>query len=729
MRKPVLGIFLCLPTMVWGGNTIQNLQPRLDRPTVTNLGVQIVYTDDDNRNAMATLQYRKAGDASWRDAMNPLRVLPETVVGRAVPANFAGSVLDLAPDTAYELRVTIQDPDGPVNQSYLLNARTRAVPGLPQTPRYLNVSTVAGLQAALSASQPGDVITLQPGVYKVQWLQMSKSGTAANPIVIRGVSRDVVILDGSNCFCNIIEVYSSYVQLENMTIQSGSQAIRFQGDGAVGNVLRRVRIRDVDNAVNTKFNQLDFYYGDSIFQGRIPFPLTWQDDNGARSGPYGIAVNGHGHVIVNNQFQGFGDAVFFGSAGSRAVDFIGNDILHNYDDGIETDFTEGNIRVMRNRFTNSLMAMSVQPVYGGPVYLIRNVGFNLRGSQIKFNGEGGGGYPSGVVALHNTFVSPERSLKIYAGVPTANSIIQNNLFIGPTYQGGSIAEWFGALTQTTLNYNGYWPDGGFNIGFPSGQVVWPNFNAMATAGQVETNGRLLGRNNFYNGMIGPDTYFVYQQPQNMILLPTSGAIDQGVVIANVNDHFIGVRPDMGALEAGCPVPHYGPRPVAVNETNQVTGCSASNPAPNAPSRADRFGVLNRSVTAKRLTAWSSDPQGYADVATVELVVKTPSSGVSVSNACAIVVDRTQGRVWLWNDAGTARLGPLAFGAAGTLQNSLCSVNAATSVLSGIAEDRTVQAAVEVTFQGPFATATKSASVRATDLQGATEGFRAFGSFQ
>jgi hypothetical protein len=44
------------------------------------------------------------------------------------------------------------------------------------------------------------------------------------------------------------------------------------------------------------------------------------------------------------------------------------------------------------------------------------------------------------------------------------------------------------------------------------------------------------------------------------LRPGSAAIDRGVVIPNVNDGFTGSAPDLGALEAGQPLPVYGPRP-------------------------------------------------------------------------------------------------------------------------------------------------------------------------
>ena len=44
------------------------------------------------------------------------------------------------------------------------------------------------------------------------------------------------------------------------------------------------------------------------------------------------------------------------------------------------------------------------------------------------------------------------------------------------------------------------------------------------------------------------------------LRPQSAAVDRGVVLPGITDGFSGQAPDLGALEAGQPLPIYGPRP-------------------------------------------------------------------------------------------------------------------------------------------------------------------------
>ena len=59
---------------------------------------------------------------------------------------------------------------------------------------------------------------------------------------------------------------------------------------------------------------------------------------------------------------------------------------------------------------------------------------------------------------------------------------------------------------------------------------------------------------------GPDPRTLYRPADfDFHLRPDSPAIDAGVRLLGVNDDFTGRAPDLGAYEAGRPVPHYGPR--------------------------------------------------------------------------------------------------------------------------------------------------------------------------
>src|SRR5579872_1395159 len=90
----------------------------IDPPTLINLGFEWVIQGDDNRNAKVEVSYRKKGDKAWKTAMPLLRLQHERVYqGEGVfnvemPNMFAGSILDLEENTAYEVKLALSDPDG-----------------------------------------------------------------------------------------------------------------------------------------------------------------------------------------------------------------------------------------------------------------------------------------------------------------------------------------------------------------------------------------------------------------------------------------------------------------------------------------------------------------------------------------------------------------------------------------------------------------------------------------
>ncbi len=67
----------------------------------------------------------------------------------------------------------------------------------------------------------------------------------------------------------------------------------------------------------------------------------------------------------------------FRTAFPLAIDFYSNDIFNMGDNCFETDGGARNIRVFRNRCFNSAAgALSVQPIFGGPVYFYQNLVYN-----------------------------------------------------------------------------------------------------------------------------------------------------------------------------------------------------------------------------------------------------------------------------------------------------------------------------------------------------------------
>src|SRR5687768_2783900 len=88
----------------------------VEPPTLQALGFEWPLAGDANRNATASIRYRKKGTDAWREGLPLLRIGGEEtkylVVDFTAPPMFAGSLFDLEPGTAYEIALRIADPDG-----------------------------------------------------------------------------------------------------------------------------------------------------------------------------------------------------------------------------------------------------------------------------------------------------------------------------------------------------------------------------------------------------------------------------------------------------------------------------------------------------------------------------------------------------------------------------------------------------------------------------------------
>ena len=98
-------------------NSATPIEFLIDPPTLINLGFEWFIQGDENRNASVAVSYRKKGEMEWKQALPMLRLQGERVfqqpqVDVISPNMFAGSILDLEPNAAYEAQFVMSDPDG-----------------------------------------------------------------------------------------------------------------------------------------------------------------------------------------------------------------------------------------------------------------------------------------------------------------------------------------------------------------------------------------------------------------------------------------------------------------------------------------------------------------------------------------------------------------------------------------------------------------------------------------
>ncbi len=171
--------------------------------TLINLGFEWFVDGDANRTASVEVSYRKSGATGWQPALPLLRLNGErirqaTQLDVTVPNMFAGSILDLEPDTSYDAQFVLKDPDGVRGEARkIVTVRTRAEPtaGLRRRDvsrlpaRFLRHEDRTGLRRAdvrlqpdllqartgprraVRASRPGDTILVHAGVYQYNRLE------------------------------------------------------------------------------------------------------------------------------------------------------------------------------------------------------------------------------------------------------------------------------------------------------------------------------------------------------------------------------------------------------------------------------------------------------------------------------------------------------------------------------------------------------------------------------
>lgn len=499
-------------------------------PTIINLGVEWNIRGDDNLNGTVTVQFREKETSDWMQGM-PLRRVPAgKIYGFKWGNKHSGSIFDLKPNTMYELKLTLNDPDGGSAEK-IVEVATRPVPVV---------------------NESAEIIELLPGVHDTLF---TKSGTKDHPVVYQ-------CSKGTATYKFIDLINKEWVYIEGLKIvntkvtyiEDFGAGIRM--DGARNCVVRGCTINSVFGIVADKPGATNCYFSDNVLTGTCEWKNKAMGKYAKNLGE-GIQITGSGNVICYNLVSGFWDCISTMEGGRCAtqtgIDIYNNDIYQGDDDAIEADFSFSNCRIMRNRITNCCVGLSSQPGLGGPNYFIRNVMYNVIHAAFKLKR-----FSRGDVVLHNTVI------KVGAGLngnePMDFAYFRNNLAIGGP--------------NGNVNYAGY------GAGPPSAAYLLEpgkhsdlDYDAVGVYGtgyeatignkafsEVEKHGiERITIEDVFNDAKFPYPPFPEKEVPDLRPKPNSKVVDSGVRIPNVNDDYKGKAPDCGAYESGQELPHYGPR--------------------------------------------------------------------------------------------------------------------------------------------------------------------------
>ena len=650
----------------------------IEPPTVRSIGLEWEIGGDLNRNASVEVYYRQAGSTDWREGLPLFRLHNETVPAEnatdpdnanrppeesafyyVTPNMFTGSIFDLQPDTSYEVRMRMLDPDGVRGQAeQSVEVRTRPIPrrygggdvyhvypvgweGLRDEPSFEGLLRAYNYGAEHAdwnhayepRVRPGDTVMVHAGEYKADRFEygnytrngpgvggpgygvpfdgtylLTGQGTAERPITIMASGDGEVWFDGDgNHMLFNVQVADYHIfdginiRNTNIAYDAGIKRIA----GARGLTIVNSRIEEVGVAVQTDFEgSRDFYIADNTIVGRVSADnlVGWTgagvwvdrpDWPADLSSFQGIRLYGPGHVVEYNTVERFHDGIAlatFGRPGTlpdlqpdpafidrldfdpryvtgpNSVDIMNNDIRNISDICIEPDGGARNIRILRNRCVNvASTAMRSQPAFGGPHYYIRNLVYHApRGTTL-----GASSGSSGQVMYNNT---------VFGGIGAtgSNHHFLNNLVV-TAMPGSRMMDMSTFTSYSSSDYNGFVPGANGSTLFrwrsPNGVPQEYDLSRLSVREYDSLVDYQMGTGqDVHSVLLTLDVFVDVVLPDidnpsalydgddfDFSLVSGSSAIDAGLALPGVTDRATGNAPDLGALEVGIQVPHYGRR--------------------------------------------------------------------------------------------------------------------------------------------------------------------------
>jgi hypothetical protein len=469
---------------------------------------------------------------------------------------YRGSLVGLKPDTAY--RVTLRAGA----ETATLTARTRGERfPIGETTIVAAGDSTATLTIAKSGTADAyHLVTVAPGTRAT--LDAKNSGIAtltidADFVIVRGLELRNAAQHGV-----LIKARHHDIVVEDCHISGWG---RFAGPVSFGNVGG-----DLDSAVYAEQGCGRL----TIQRNRIEHPRGAASDweFGHPVGPQGISfINSTGgNVVRYNEIvstedhgfnDGFGGASNFSREGSpnRDSDIYGNIIRGCWDDAIESEGANMNVRIWGNLLDRFYNGIATACVSRGPIYIFRNVwGASRRthreplgGAAIKTGerDEFGGGRR---FVFHNTVLQPGGVMTAFSSHVAPNVVTRNNVFDVR----GALATRQDKPPASDYDYD-FFNGGERGIAREThgvrGAVAWlpserPEFFpaprvSVVSYGKIKTD-------------MGGGTTRDITDP--VVTVPNP-ILDAGEVLPNFNEDFTGRAPDLGAFEVGRPPLEFGRR--------------------------------------------------------------------------------------------------------------------------------------------------------------------------
>ncbi len=511
-------------------------------PTFESLGL---YYNRPAADDSCQLRYRVAGSNEWREG-HPLAYDQRE-------QQYRGSLVGLTPGTPYDIRLLAG------GQPVDFQARTR------------------------SERFPIGKTTYLPASVTDQTLHIREGGTAdAWRLVAPGPGTkfvsDVFNLSDHNVVVEAGDVILRGLELKNagihgVLIREGVQHVliedcRITGWGRIGGARVWGVLSGSDSAIYAAAGAGHLVIQRNLIEHPRGGANDWE--SGHPSGPQAITLRNSrgGNIIRYNTIRstedhGFNDGIggssnySFQGSPNRDTDIYGNIVSHCWDDAIESEGANCNVRIWSNYIHHTFVHVATAATAMGPLYIFRNVVGKSRvshqdpsgGMMIKtgmsylnLDGERVSTGLGHRFIYHNTALQPKGGLNVFSGHELHNAVSRNNIFYsrGRTYPEDRGAPPNDFQHDLTGGYLG----GGLvrSMFLPTVGLEW--FLAP-TKDRIHWGRVTYTRNGRDISITDP------------LVQVKNPAIDAGVRLPGFNDDYTGTAPDIGAFENGRPPLRFG----------------------------------------------------------------------------------------------------------------------------------------------------------------------------
>jgi len=556
------------------------------------------------------VQFRKSGSAEWNDGLsmkyNPIDNTDNDL------ADYRGSIVELEPNTTYEIKLTLEG----AGTSETITAKTWTE-NFPISKTITVPSQNAKLTITESGSESGYVLIDGTGsTIDVDNNDDYCIDVKANYVIIRGFT----LKDARKCGIRLSNNHD--VIIEKCDISGWGEA-----DGSGFGASYQSAIYSTEGSSETSTLKRIVVQRCKIHDPRYDSNSWAEEHNGTYhpNGPQAISFyNSAGnHVIRYNEIWSdydhmYNDVLGFGTNASYVgypafdSDIYGNYISHCWDDAIEAEGADRNVRIWGNYIDNFYIAIGNAAVSIGPLYVWKNFSgrsYSPEGSAhgtysgfMKMGYSKNDGWMTGYIYVFNNTILQTNG-EGAGGLGTREDsnreirhcISRNNIF--HVRQG----------TENSISNDNDNLDNDFdydlcNRGYPDGS---------------EKNG-ITGTPEYISGA----EFNHDKMTANFFIVSGSNGYDAGIVIPNFADTYYGNAPDMGALESGGSVAVFGVNAYMTGGEYTLTvdtiGYGTVSPKSGTYSYGTDVEITASPLETYEFKGWRGDYYGAANPLTITI---------------------------------------------------------------------------------------------------------------